>query len=87
MKLTPGIGQRFQFGGFLMSKYLLKTKLEAVDLYQRGFSTKEIQKKFKRNYISHHVNLLMVGSIIINSMVTEAWKKAFLRQDIVVNLN
>lgn len=42
MKLTPGIGQRFQFGGFLMSKYLLKTKLEAVDLYQRGFSTKEI---------------------------------------------
>lgn len=83
MKLTPGIGQRFQFGGFLMSKYLLKTKLEAVDLYQRGFST----KKFKRNYISHHVDLLMVGSIIINSMVTEAWKKAFLRQDIVVNLN
>lgn len=45
MKLTPGIGQRFQFGGFLMSKYLLKTKLEAVDLYQRGFSTKEIQEK------------------------------------------
>ncbi|RMC51824.1 helix-turn-helix domain-containing protein, partial [Lactobacillus sp. ESL0228] len=28
-----------------MSKYLLKTKLEAVDLYQRGFSTKEIQEK------------------------------------------
>lgn len=45
LKLTPGIGQRFQFGGFLMSKYLLKTKLEAVDLYQRGFSTKEIQEK------------------------------------------
>ena len=28
-----------------MTKYLLKTKLEAVDLYQRGFSTKEIQEK------------------------------------------
>ena len=45
MKLTPRIGQRFQFRGFLTSKYLLKTKLEAVDLYQRGFSTKEIQEK------------------------------------------
>ncbi len=45
MKLTSRIGQRFQFRGFLTSKYLLKTKLEAVDLYQRGFSTKEIREK------------------------------------------
>lgn len=69
-----------------MSKYLLKTKLEAVDLYQRGFSTKEIQEKLHITS-RRSVDLLMVGSIIINSMVTEAWKKAFLRQDIVVNLN
>ena len=83
MKLTPRIGQRFQFGGFLMSKYLLKTKLEAVDLYQRGFGTKEIQEKLhipsRRSIDGWINNYQQYGN--------RGLEKAFLRQDIVVNLN
>ena len=35
-----------------MSKYSIKTKLEVIDLYQRGLSKKEIQKKLHITYHS-----------------------------------
>lgn len=66
-----------------MTKYLLKTKLEAVDLYQRGFGTKEIQEKLhipsRRSIDGWINNYQQYGN--------RGLEKAFLRQDIVVYLN